>query len=134
MTNTPHTSPEAVERLALCRDERGNPILVPLWKGAYMRYEDHVENLRALSAALEVEKERSNKFMWQMRDTCKRAETAEAERDALKAELAQAVGVLQYVAEEDDAVIYCDEAATALTRAATKARAFLARHQKETGV
>ena len=56
-----------------------------------------------------------------------------AERDALKAELAEAVGVLQYVADEDDDVIYCDEAATALTRAATKSRAIIAHHQKETG-
>ena len=54
-----------------------------------------------------------------------RAEAAEAERDA-------ALGVLRYIAEEDDAVIYRNEAANAFTRVATKARAFLARHQKET--
>ena len=54
-----------------------------------------------------------------------RAKAAESERDA-------ALEVLSYIVEEDDAVIYCDEAATALTRAATKARAIIARHQKET--
>ena len=54
-----------------------------------------------------------------------------AERDALKAELADAVGLVQEIIREDDDAIYSKEAANALTRVGISARAFLARHQKD---
>ena len=42
------------------------------------RHDADQNQIAALSAALEAERERSHKFMWQVRDTCKRAESAEA--------------------------------------------------------
>ena len=54
--------------------------------------------LRALSAALESEREATGNF-WTV---LARAEAAEAERDALKAELAEAVGVIVECREEID--------------------------------
>ena len=66
--------------------------------------------LRALSAELEAEKAR--------------AEAAEAERDALKAQLAEAVGVATRLADWIEHEAGCD--------LPFDARAFPARHQKET--
>ena len=55
-----------------------------------------------------------------------------AELATLKAELAEAVGLLRYVVSQDDEAVYTLQAVIGLTLAAAKARAFLARHQKET--
>ena len=101
--------------------------------------------LRALSAerdALKAERdERANtasKLDSAATRYLTRAEAAETERDALKAELAEAVDALQmFVYEtthlspiEDDGSHWCKISADCLETA----RAFLARHQKETGV
>lgn len=45
------------------------------------------EELCRLTEALEKADERANDFMWQVRNTCARAEKAEAERDALRARI-----------------------------------------------
>ena len=145
MTNTPDLTPEAVERLARHTE-----------KACKCEFDgiDVSATLRALSAALEVAEmsakhwharaeaaearerallksnDQERKVLVENASLRHRLKTAEAERDALKAELAEAVGVLQYVADEDDAVIYRNEAANALTRVATKVRDFLARQNE----
>ena len=147
MTNTPDTSPEAVERLADALECAARVSSASKMICGWL--DEAAQTLRALYAKLEAEKERSNKFMWQVRDTCKRAEAAEAElyqrkadskrwrqeatsrtneliaeRDALKAELAEAVGVMQaWKTAGPDQDYY---------QAVQKRNAFLARHQKET--
>ena len=95
MTNTPDTSPEAVERFTrhevMWTGDGHTP--KPSADGTWVRYEDYA----ALSA----------------------------ERDALKAELAEAVDFIQHVADGHPKD-YSDNM--------DRARAFIARHQKETGV
>ena len=123
MTIDPDTSPEAVERL------------VERMRTAYggQLYRDCTATLRALSDALEAA-EMSAKH-WHAR-----AEAAEAERDALKAELAEAVDVLQNIESRPDKMTWgvgVDEdyeVSEAMRDMEEIARAFLARHQKETGV
>ena len=90
MTDTPDTSPEAVERLAKDHDEVGNS------PGKYVMGHPH-----------------HRKTATTLRDLA-------AERGALKAELAEAVGLMQDIRDHgaDDYVI-------------DRALAFLARHQKE---
>lgn len=44
-------------------------------------------DLTLIVEGLEKAGEKADKLTWQVRDTCTRAETAEAERDALKAEV-----------------------------------------------
>jgi len=91
-----------------------------------------IKRLEALSAALEDEKAEGAKFRkgWSLAvDQCDkeyaRAEAAEAERDALKAELAEAVGALnQYQLAAAGYV--------SVQSARDKADAFLARHPKDT--
>ncbi len=163
MTDKDLTAPEAVGRVrsvvqsALAHGDFEEIERVPL--------EQADEMIEALSAALEAEKAR--------------AETTEAERDTLKAQLAEAVGVIQsqigsvlypedrsgyetveemrkrhaeeralavkvYVGAKDDdeAVAMSHSSALSVIRGARKrledrekiARAFLTRHQKETGV
>ena len=95
MTNTPDTSPEAVERLR----EYAEAI-----RGA-------ADQIEALSAALEAEKLHKLAITGDKINAVSELRQVKAERDALKAELnaehQQAKDIL---------------------------RAFLARHQKETGV
>ena len=182
MTNTPDTSPEAVERLAQmlekdARDQHTQPCeMTGLMPG------DECEiaaTLRDLSAALEIEKlncvtllndadldynRKTNglirRHAKQILDLKARAEAAEAERDEalnqldssrhsvdvlesrvakLKAELAEAVGVIVECREEIDDYIRHEyphdhpvqERYRERDFAANPARAFLARHQKE---
>ena len=75
MTNTPDTSPEAVERIAQHYDadiEGCDP--------------ECAATLRALSAALDVERASHTATITDWQADLARAEAAEAERDALKAE------------------------------------------------
>ena len=116
MTNTPDlTSPDAVERLA---NRLGG---TPLYDGSGEE-SDLPDNasatLRALSASLEAA-EMSAKH-WHAR-----AKDAEAERDALKAELAGAVEALNHYQLAAAGYV-------SVQSARDKADAFLARHQKET--
>ena len=142
MTNTPDTAPEAVERMARLL-ERGRG--------------DVSATLRALSAALGAEKRalaicEDERGQWERH--CKSAESraeraekltdemvshiraAEAERDALKAELAEAVALLRKSTTAIDELT-SDNLGTldykAIKLLIRKTRASLARHQKETG-
>ena len=138
MTNTPDTSPEAVERLAKDHDEVGNS------PEKYVMGHPHhwktAATLRALSAELEVERTSHTATLKDAQADHARAEAAEAERDALKAGLAEAVERLRFYASHSNweqmfainadglahqslgSPIGCDNG--------SKARAFLARHQK----
>ena len=113
------TSPEAVERLAQYHDWRDDG------------ESQTADIIRALSAALEAEKAESVRFQkgWSLVvDQCDkeyaRAEAAEAERDALKAELAEAVDALENIT-------IAIGMGWDLDGVVDDARAFLARHQKE---
>ena len=88
MTDTPDTSPEAVERLAKDHDEVGDS------PDKYVMGHPHhwktAATLRALSAALEQMTAIKDIHQVKRHEYFERAEAAEAERDALKAELAAA--------------------------------------------
>ena len=148
MTDTPKdlTAPEAVERpirfrpvvsadgLAAARMDRN---------GNYVMYADYA----ALSAALEAEKARAEAAEADLTDLAQKSTRLitqlEAERDALKAELAEAVEVLRHICapqyglqgiiEDGDSD---EERARYFSglcgRYQAKSRAFIARHQKET--
>ena len=144
MTNTPDTSPEAVERpirfrpvvsadgLAAARMDRN---------GNYVMYTDYAD----LSAALEAEKRHKLAITGDKINAVSELRQVKAERDALKAELAEAVEVLRHICapqyglqgiiEDGDSD---EERARYFSglcgRYQAKSRAFLARHQKETGV
>ena len=112
MTNTPDlTSPEAVERLARHTEDASD--------NEYPYCQLIGAALRALSAELEAA-EMSAKH-WHAR-----AKAAEAERDALKAELAQA----RRLGATMSRFISGDSTEMGV-HAAHEFRAFLARHQKE---
>ena len=126
MTNTPDlTSPEAVERYSPIAvaphdaDPFGAMETDP--EGGFVLYEDYA----ALSAALEAA-EMSAKH-WHAR-----AKAAEAERDSLKAGLAEAVGALQKIESRPDKMTWGEdyEVSEAMRDMEETARAFLARHQK----
>ena len=138
--HTPDTSPEAVERPI-----RFHPVLSVDSRvgmrmdinGGYIRYEDY----KALSAALEEEKRARMRLLNArlMSEDYARAEAAEAERDALKAELSEAVELL--ISAETVMQFVLDHEASELDRRLTikdamssqkETRAFLSRHQKET--
>ena len=120
MTDTPDTSPEAVERFkfqGMAADDEG------MW----VRYSDY--------AALSAERDAAQKLLNKAEDWMNRAdddrlaqktraESAEAERDALRAELEEAVGVAARLADWIEYETGCD--------LPFDARAFIARHQKET--
>ena len=132
MTNTTDTSPEAVERLnalhrQLCFENGDHPqeIDTPYSLGA-----DALVRVRALSAALKYERKENA----ELKQECAAAwgkcgerriaqEAAEAERDALKAELAEAVRFFEAIA---------DGRFRTPSENVRRARAFLARHQKGT--
>ena len=118
MTNTPDTSPEAVERFDIWVDEL-DLLRVELnnSQGAWVTWEFHEQSLRALSA----------------------------ERDALKAELAEAAGLLKVALKAVNwsfsAGVEEREGGSARRQGKlldqirpfeTDARAFLNRHHKET--
>ena len=128
MTNTPDTSPEAVERLnalhrQLCFENGDHPqeIDTPYSLGA-----DALVRVRALSAAhaaaLVRERDANAKAMQHLR----RAEAADAERTALKAELAR----LRALMEARDAFERGEPSQPPET--GVQKRAFPARHQKGT--
>ena len=129
MTNTPDTSPEAVERLAKDHDEVGNS------PDKYVMGHPHhwktAVTLRALSAKLEAEKRHKLAITGDKINAVSELRQVKAERDAIKAELADAVGLLRYVVSKDDEAVDKLQAAIGLTLAAAKARVYLARHQKE---
>ena len=114
---SPDLTPEAVERaIGMCR--------------AHGLHGTEA-TLCALSAALEAERagraqdgETAVDLMIRHKD---RADAAEAERDALKAELAEAVGALNHYQLAAAGYV-------SVQSARDKADAFFARHQKETGV
>ena len=112
MTNTPDTSPEAVERFkfqGMAADDEG------MW----VRYSDYA----VLSAALEFQKRHKRLIAGDKIDAVSELRQVKAERDGLKAELAEAVDFIQHVADGHPKD-YSDNT--------ERARAFLARHQKET--
>ena len=132
MTDKDLTEPEAVERLAKSLAFVANRTGMTVEKCEQVT-DDTAATLRALSAALKAEKlncvtllndadldyNRKTKDLIerhanQISDLKARAESAEAERDALKAELAGAV----------EGLAKCNDFA----------RAFLARHQKEADI
>ena len=79
MTNTPDTSPEAVERFkfqGMAADDEG------MW----VRYSDYA----VLSAALEFQKRHKRLIAGDKIDAVSELRQVKAERDALKAELAEA--------------------------------------------
>ena len=147
MTNTPDTSPEAVERLAQMLETDASDQHAQPCEMTGLMPEDEYEaaaTLRALSAALKACKARNvSAVEWvQEQHRCAdqyaaRAEAAEAERDALKAELAEAVEVTEKLCKE--ASITSNRGAvtgshwTHLGMAILKTRAFIARHQKGAG-
>lgn len=55
-----------------------------------------------LAAVLRKHDDEHYKLSWQVRDTCARAEAAEAERDTLLAQVEKMRGVLTEIAESDD--------------------------------
>ena len=143
------TSPEAVERLKTQRDQEDtSPRGCKATMQTYPCSNDCPCALRdqviALSAALEAERgwqtvAESNQQMaqsWQAR-----AEAAESERDALKAELAEAVEVSRPFAKfseqypnakpDVECVSIHDPDARIVMGDFHRSRAFLARHQKE---
>jgi hypothetical protein len=106
MTDPDLTAPEAVERRAKLLEQDEWPTVAA--------------TLRALSAQL-LDVSKREAAMIARYDA--KLEAAEAERDALKAELAEAVGVMQaWKTAGTDQVYY---------QAVQKRNAFLARHQKE---
>ena len=108
MTNQ-ETSPEAVERLS---PETHADKFDPSTGGYVVTFEKYA----ALSAALEVERV-ANGHEKRMRldviameqAATARAEAAEAERDALKAELAEAVGALQKIESRPDKMTWGED-------------------------
>ena len=123
MTNTPDTSPEAVERFIpdVIGIKGAWPDMTPHKTGGYVRYADYA----ALSAELEVERTSHTA-------TLKDAQADHARAEAAEAELAEAVGVLQMIV---GGAVYT--AADGFSKPhepeqSRIARAFLARHQKGT--
>ena len=129
----PDTSPEAVERYLDMRHNH-EADLIPVSAKAL---------IRALSAALEAERESHTATLKDAQDECARAEAAETDRDALKAELADAVDTanqaidviasVQSYKQPDDpwtenALTMCEHEVFDFD--VETARAFLARHQK----
>ena len=131
MTDTPDlTAPEAVERLAKSSEQAMAKLL-----GVHTVYCEEAATLRALSAALEDERAERGALdaILSARAGCTDLaiikakadlKAAEAERDALKAQLAEAVDFIQHVADGHPKD-YSDNT--------ERARAFRAAHQKETG-
>ena len=127
MTNTPDTSPEAVkppirfrpvvsaDGLAAARMDRN---------GNYVMYADYA----ALSAALEAEKRHKLAITGDKINAVSELRQVKAERDALKAELAEAA---THALDRLDASLFTN---AEHQQAKDILRAFLARHQKETGV
>ena len=96
------------------------------------------EAIEALSAALEQMTAIKDIHQVKRHEYFERAEAAEAERDALKAELAEAVGVLTLIEsirpmwEGGVRGPSADNLSNTLEHMRAEARAFVARHQKET--
>ena len=152
MTNTPDpTSPEAVERFTQIYNGGLSWDIVSNHNGEWVRHSDYA----ALSGALEAERANLRHYkhevvethMTNEADALARAEAAEAERDALRAELAEAGSQLEamidafeeYVALPDKNCSChiappCGDCETYsfARETVSEARAFLARHQKET--
>ena len=131
MTNTPDISPEAVERFALTYDSDDDMQHMETdFAGGWVRYEDYA----ALSAELSGLKDAYTGAMEDKRMWKRRAEAAEAERDALKAELIEAadalkmVGAIIHNGDDPDGSGFFDITAAQIDQIFT----FLARHQKET--
>ena len=127
MTNTPDTSPEQWQRKGsittydLLDALKHNPLLIQA--GADISKEAH-DTLRALSAERDALKAELRHFKKEVVDTLGANEAdALARAEAAGAELAEAVGVIKFCARLNVTVIEKGE----------RARAFLARHQKEAG-
>ena len=132
MTNTPDTSPEAVERLAQMLETDASDQHTQPCEMTGLMPEDEYEaaaTLRALSAALDVERASHTATITDWQADLARAEAAEAERDALKAELAEAKMLLSHMVNHAE---WLEKNEYFFWEATDKARAFLARHQKET--
>lgn len=80
MPETVDTGSEAVERLAALIDTVHKEGL-----GGAFRWDHVAATFRALLAERDALAEKADKYKWQVRDTCRRAEAAEAQRDALLA-------------------------------------------------
>ena len=69
----------------------------------YCKDAKHAESVAdELRRLLEKEKERADKFMWQVRDTCTRAEAAETRSAALARALEEAKGIMRKIAPRLD--------------------------------
>ena len=144
MTNTPDTSPEAVER----HDDLAEPGMLPI-----PTPQQCVEDLRddgyhpqatcveRLMREASYHQQELDGIVTRLRRSQARAKAAEAERDALKAALSEAVGVIRPFATAwkiatASGLTGMGQLGT-LARGETvgihfmRARAFLARHQKE---
>ena len=111
----PDTSPEEVQRFFASEFSTD---MIPAPRGDYVRYEDYA----ALSAAMEAEKRHKRLIVGDKISAVSELLQVKAERDALKAELAEAMDFIQHVADGHPKD-YSDNM--------DRARAFLARHQKE---
>ncbi len=100
MTNTPDTSPEAVERLALTYDSDDDMQHMETdFAGGWVRYENYAAISAALGTAIRnwANNELTHKLLESRDFEEARAEAAEAERDALKAENARLREALEYI-------------------------------------
>ena len=88
--NTPTPRTDAIRKLirdAINETDRERQIAMR--EGAECGIEQLERDLAARDAELARVKEQADKFKWQVRDTCQRAERAEAERDAAREQAAR---------------------------------------------
>lgn len=79
---------------------------------------------KSVDSLIAAERERAEKFMWQVRDTCTRAEKAEADRDRLRT-AGRALLACPHIAERDMEPAWAEsetEKAIAEMRAALEAK------------
>lgn len=88
---TTETKVGAVARLEITAHGRGEWSAHERPEGMFVLYAQHASAITALEGEVASERERADKFMWQVRDTCARAEKAERRVAELIARIQSAV-------------------------------------------